>query len=189
MFSDRYHLTASALAQVCPSMTGLMLWLTSFKRCRTSLLLLVLNPFLKVRAAFFKVDSTISGAFQCSTYSAGAPPTCTSSIIIFLGVEGPFMDEVSSSRVVCRNCYLAGCVGAFLQLFKVLLQVISTVDGFNAFFLFNRRFTVVCCFSVASLEKNLAHLLHLWLVLSIKHSIVCSICRISSSVAVNMASS
>ena len=125
MFSDRYHLTASALAQVCPSMTGLMLWLTSFNCCRTSLLLLVLNAFLKVRAAFFKMDSTISGAFQCSTCSAGAPLTCTSSIIIFLSVEGPFLDEVGSSRVVCRNCRLAGCVGAFSQLFKCFSKLLA----------------------------------------------------------------
>ena len=63
MFSDRHHLTAFALARVCPSMRGLMLWVTSFNRCRTSLLLLVLNAFLKVRAVYIKADSTISGAF------------------------------------------------------------------------------------------------------------------------------
>ena len=63
MFSDRYHLRASALARVCPSMMGLMLWITSFNRCRTSHLLLLLNVFLKVRPVYFKVDSAISGAF------------------------------------------------------------------------------------------------------------------------------
>ena len=100
MFSDIYDLTASALSRVCPSMTGLMLWISSFNRFRTSLLLLVLNVFLKVRAVYFKVDSTISDAFQCSTCSAGALPTCTSSTINFLGVEGPFLHEVGPSRVV-----------------------------------------------------------------------------------------
>ena len=89
---------ASALAKVCPSMAGLMLWITSFNRCRMSLLLLLLNVFLKVRAVYFKAESTISGAFQCSACSAGAPPTCTSSTISFLGVEDPFLDEVVPSR-------------------------------------------------------------------------------------------
>ena len=46
-------LTASELARVYPSMTGLMLWITSFNRCRTSFLSLVLNAFLKVRAVYF----------------------------------------------------------------------------------------------------------------------------------------
>ena len=100
MFSDRYHLTASALARVCPSMMGLMLWITSFIHYRTSLLLLLLDAFLKVRSVYFKVDSTISSALQCSTCSPGAPPTCTSSTINFLGVDGPFLDEVDPSRVV-----------------------------------------------------------------------------------------
>ena len=94
MFGDRYHLTASVLTRVCPLMTGLMLWIASFNRCRMSLLLLLLNAFLKVRAVYFKADSTISGAFQCSACSAGAPPTCTSSTINFLGVERPFSNEV-----------------------------------------------------------------------------------------------
>ena len=66
MFSDRYHLAVSTLARVCPSMTCLMLRITSFNCCRTSLLLLLLNVFLKVRAVYFKADSTISSAFQCS---------------------------------------------------------------------------------------------------------------------------
>ena len=43
-----------------------------------------------------------------------------------------------------------------------------------------------CCLGAASSEKNLVHLFHLCLVLSIKHSIGCSICRISSLVVVNM---
>ena len=89
MFSDRYHLTISALARVCPSMTSFMLWITSFNRCRMFLLLLLLNALLKARAVYFKADSTISGTFQCSACSAGAPPTCTSSTIN-LGVDGPF---------------------------------------------------------------------------------------------------
>ena len=100
MFSDRYYLTASAITRVCSSMMGLMLWLDSFNRCRMSLLLLLLNAFLKVKAVYFKVDSTISGAFQCSACSAGAAPTWTSSTISFLGVEGPFSNVVGPSRVV-----------------------------------------------------------------------------------------
>ena len=83
MFSDRYHLTASALTRVCPSITGLMLWIASFNCCRMYLLLLLLNAFLKVRAVYFKADSLISLAFQCSACSAGAPPTWTSSAINF----------------------------------------------------------------------------------------------------------
>ena len=79
MFSDRYHLTPSVLARVCPSMTGFMLWITSFNRCRMSLLLLLLNASLKVRAVYLKGDPTISVAFQCAACTAGAPPTCTSS--------------------------------------------------------------------------------------------------------------
>ena len=63
-FSDSYHLAASTLALVSPWMTGLMLWITSFNRCKMSLLLLLLNVFLKVRPVYFNVDSTISGAFQ-----------------------------------------------------------------------------------------------------------------------------
>ena len=55
MFSYRYHLTGSALAQVCLSMMGLMLWITSFNHCR-NLLLLVLNDLLNVRAVYFKAD-------------------------------------------------------------------------------------------------------------------------------------
>ena len=73
MFSDRYHLTASALARVCPSFC-LMLWITTFNRCTMSHLLLLLNVFLKVRSMYFKADSSILGDFQCSACSAGAPP-------------------------------------------------------------------------------------------------------------------
>ena len=50
-----------------PDLSGLMLWITSFNCCRTSLLLLLLNVFLKIRAVYLKADSTISGAFQCSS--------------------------------------------------------------------------------------------------------------------------
>ena len=49
MFSDRYQFTASTLVWICPSMTGVMLWITSFNRWKASLLLLLLNVFLKVR--------------------------------------------------------------------------------------------------------------------------------------------
>ena len=99
MFSDRYHLTASALTRVCPSRMSLMLWIASFNRCRISFLLLLLHAFLKVRAVYFKADST-SGVFQYSVCLAGAPPTCNFTTIAFLGVEGPFSNEVSPSRVV-----------------------------------------------------------------------------------------
>ena len=85
MFSDRYHVTASALTWFFSSITGLMLWITSFNRYRTSLLLLVLNALRKVRVVYFKVDYTISGAFQYSACSAGAPSTYTFSTIDFWG--------------------------------------------------------------------------------------------------------
>ena len=106
MFSNRYHLTAPALTRVCPSKTSLMLWITSFNGCRMSLLLLLLNAYLKVRAMYFKADSTISRAFQCSACSAGAPPPCTYLTINFFGVKGPFCNEVGPSRVVWRSCCL-----------------------------------------------------------------------------------
>ena len=125
MFSDRYHLTASTLTQFCPSMMGLMLWITSFDRCRMSLLSLLLNAFLKVRAVYFKADYTISGAFQCSACSAGAPPTCTFSTINFLGVEGLFSNEVGPSGLVWCNCYLLGCAGAFSQLLKCFCKLLA----------------------------------------------------------------
>ena len=60
-----------------------------------------------------KADSTISCAFQCLACPAGAPPTCTSSKINFLGVEGPFSNAVDPFRVVWRNGCLLGYVGAF----------------------------------------------------------------------------
>ena len=63
MFSDRYHLTGSALARVCPLMMVLVLWITYFNHCRTSLLLLLLNIFLKVGAMYFKTDSATSSVF------------------------------------------------------------------------------------------------------------------------------
>ena len=101
MFSDRYHFTASLLARVCPLMTSLKLWIMSFNCCRTSLLLLLSNVFLKKRAVhFIKADSTISGAYQCSACSAGVPPTCISFTINFLGVEGPLLNEVDLSSIV-----------------------------------------------------------------------------------------
>ena len=191
MFSDRYHLTASALAQVCPLMTVLMLWTTSFNRCRASLLSLVLNAFLKVRVVYFKADFTISGTFQRSTCSAGATPTCTPYTISFLGVEGPFLEEVGPFMVFWCNCCLAGCVIAFSQLLKRFSSLIARLIALQQWDHFS--FLIVgsqwCCFSAVSLEKNLVHLLHLWLVLSIKHSISCSISRTSWSVTVNMASS
>ena len=74
MFSDRYHLTVSALARVSPSTMGLMVWITSFNGCRTSILLLLWNVFLKVGAVYFIADSTISGVFQCSACLVGHSP-------------------------------------------------------------------------------------------------------------------
>ena len=123
MFSGRYHLTTSAFAWFSPSMMGLMLWITSFNRYRTFLLLLLLNVFVKVRAVYFNADSTISGAFQCSACSAGAPLTCTSSTISFWGVEGLFLDEVGPYRVVWRNCWLVECVGALSQLLNCISKL------------------------------------------------------------------
>ena len=169
MFSDKYHLTASTLARVCPSMTGLMLWIASFNRCSMSLLAL-LNDFLKVRALYFKKNSTISGALQ---YSACSPPTCTSSTIDLLGVEGSFSDEIGPSRVVWHNCCLAGCIGAFshfLKCFSKLLAWLMVLPqwGHLSFLMGGSQW---CCLRAALFEKNLEQLLHLYLVLSIKHSI------------------
>ena len=100
MSSDSYHLTASALAQVCPSMTRLMLWIASFEWCKMPFLLLLLNAFLKVRAKSFKADSAISGAFRCSACLEGTPLTCTTSTFNFVGAEGPFFNKVDPSGVV-----------------------------------------------------------------------------------------
>ena len=175
------------LTRVCPSMMGLMLWITSFNRWRTSLLLLLLNVFLKMRAMYFKADSNISGAFQCSACSSGAPHTCTSSTINFLVVEGPFLDEVGPSRDAWYNCCLAGCVRAFSQLLKCfskLLAWLMVLPQWGHFY-FLMGGSQWCCLIAASLKKNLVHLLHLCLVLFIKHSIGCSICCISSSVAIS----
>ena len=191
ILSDRYHLTASALGRVCPWMTGLTLWITSFNCCRTSILLLMLNVFLKVKAVYFKVESTISSDSQCSTCSICALPTCSCSTIKSLGVEGPFLDEVGLYRVFWRNCHLAGCVGAFSHLLKCFSKLLAQLMvllqwGHFSFLMGGSQW---CCFSTSLLDKTLVHHLNLWLVLSIKHSIGCSICCISSSAAVNMASS
>ena len=68
MFSDKYHLATSALAHAMGNMgnIGLMLWVTSFNCCRASLLLLLMNLFLKVRNLYLDAGSTIPGAFQGS---------------------------------------------------------------------------------------------------------------------------
>ena len=65
LFNDRYHLTVSALAQVCPTMKNLMVQTTSFNCFRTSPLILLLIILLKVRALYFKADSSILGSLQC----------------------------------------------------------------------------------------------------------------------------
>ena len=124
MFSDSYRLTASTLTRVCPSMTSLMLWITSFNRRRPSFLLLLLSAFLKVRAMNFNVNSSISSAFQCSVCSAAKPPTCISSTVNFLAAESPFSNEVNPSRVVCRNCQFLGCIGAFSQFLKCFSKLL-----------------------------------------------------------------
>ena len=124
MFNDRYHLTVSAVARVCALMTGLMLWIMSSNRYRITLLLLLSNVFLKVRAVYFNVVSFISGAFLCSAFSIRALHTCTSSTINFVGVEGSFLDEVDPCSTVWCNCYLAGCVRAFLQLLKCFYRLL-----------------------------------------------------------------
>ena len=105
-------------------MMGLMLWITSFNCCRTSLLLLLSNVFLKVIAVYFKADSTISGAFQCSACSVGAPPTHTPSTINFLGVKGPFLDQLSPYSIVWGNCCLTGRIGAYSQLLKCFSKLL-----------------------------------------------------------------
>ena len=106
-------------------MTNLMLWITAFNRCRTSLLLLKLDAFLKVRAVSFKVDSTILGDLQCSTCSAGALPTSTFSTINFIGAEVPFSNKVGPSRVVWHNYGLVGCVEAFSHLLKCFSKLLA----------------------------------------------------------------
>ena len=79
MFSDSYHLTASTLARVCHLMMDLMLSKTSFNCCSTSLLLLLLNVFLKVRPMYFKetllfqVSSSVQRAQQVN-HSLVPPP-------------------------------------------------------------------------------------------------------------------
>ena len=98
-------------------MTGLMLWITSFNCCSRSLLLLLLNDILKVKAVYFKAE--------CSACSAGRPPSFTSSTINFLGVAGPFSDEMGPSKVVWCNCHLVGCVGAFSQLLKCFSKLLA----------------------------------------------------------------
>ena len=80
--------------------TGLMLRITSFNRYRKSILLLLLNFFLKVGAVYFIADATISVLFECSACSKGASSTYTSSTVNFLGAERPFLDEVGPSSVV-----------------------------------------------------------------------------------------
>ena len=100
LFNDRYHLIVSALAQVCPTVTSFMLWTTSFNCCRTSLLFLLLVILLKVRAVYFKADSSILGSLQCLLCSAGAPSTRASSTINFLDVGILFLDEVDPLRAV-----------------------------------------------------------------------------------------
>ena len=153
-------------------------------------MLLLLNVFLKVRAVYFKADSTISFFFQSSACSAGAPPTFIYSTINFLGVEGTFLDEIGPSKVVwCYFCF-AGTVGAFSQLLKcyskLLVQLNFLPQWEHLSFLMGG--SQLYCLSAASLKKNLVHLLHLCLVLSVKHSIDCSVYFISLSVAVNVAS-
>ena len=144
MFSDKYYLTASGLARVCPSMMSLVLWITSFNCCRTSLLFLMLNVLLKKKAVYLNANSPISGAFWCSACSVGVPSTCTFSTMNFLGVERSFTDEVGPSR---RNCCLTGCVGDFSQLLKcfskLLAQLMVLPLWVTTFLLSDGRFTVV----------------------------------------------
>ena len=106
----------------------------------------VSSVFLKVRAVYFKADFTISGSFQCSASSVGAPVTYTSSTINFLDVEGPFFHEVGPSSVVWFNCCLPGYAGAFLQLLKCSSKLLAHFDYFTtlgAFPLLDGRFAVV----------------------------------------------
>ena len=125
LFNDRYHLTVSELAQVCPTMKNLMVQTTPFNCCRTSLLFLLLIILLKVRAAYFKADSSILGSLQCLLCSAGAPSTCASSTINFLDVGILFLDEVDPSRAVWCNYCLTVCAEAFSQLLKYFSKLLG----------------------------------------------------------------
>ena len=111
--------------------------------------------------------------------------------INFLAVYGPFSKAVGPFRVVWHNCSLLGCVGAFSQLLKCFSKLLARLKVLLQLGHFS--FLIWCshcyCLSAGSFEKNLVRLLHLCLVLSIKHPTGFSICCISSSVAVNMASS
>ena len=137
-----------------------------FQSLQMSFLLLLLNAFLKVSSVYFNADSTISGAFQCSACSAGTLPTCTSSTINFLDVEGPFSNEVGLSRIVWRNYRLLGCVGAFSQLLKCFSKLLARLVVLLQWghFLFLICVSQWCCLNTALFEKNLVHLLNLCLI-------------------------
>ena len=186
MFSDRYHLTGSTLAWVCPLNDRCHALDNIFQSLKDVFFVLLLNIILKVRAVYFKADSTVSGTFQCSTCLVSAPLFCPASTINFLDVKGPFSDEVGPCRVIWRNCCLIGSVGPFSQILKLLAQLMALRQWGRFSFLMGG--SQWCCLSKASLEKNLVHLLHLFWFLSIKNSIGCSICCISSSVVANVTS-
>ena len=157
IFSDRYHLTPSVLARVCPSMTSLMQWITSFNCCRTSILLLMLSAFLKLKAVYFKVEFTISDFFYFDVQHAH---WCTSHLHLLhhqlFDVEDPFLEEVVTSSVFWRNCHLAGCVGVFsllLKCFFKLLAQLMVLLPYGHFSFFDGRFTVVLLQHSATGEK------------------------------------
>ena len=83
IFSNKNHLIVSALARVCYSMTGFMLWITSFNRSMMSVLYLLLKFFLKVKAMYFKADSNIQvpSNVQLVHVPLALPPPSISSVL------------------------------------------------------------------------------------------------------------
>ena len=118
MFNDRYHLTASALARVCPLITSLIVWITSFNRCRTSLLMLLSNVFLKVRVGYFRENSAISAGFPCSACIC----ICTTHLHNFhnklIRFWGSILRWGGSIQRRLMNCCLAGCVKTSSQILR-----------------------------------------------------------------------
>ena len=98
-------------------------------------------------------------------------------------VEGPFSNAMDPSRVVWRNCCFLGCVGAFSQLlnsFSKLLARLMVLLQWGDFYFFWFEVHSSAVWAQLCLRKIWDTSCILCLVFSIKHSIGCSICRISS---------